>query len=273
MSSLVITLKSELALAELRQRYQLETGKPKRQALALQELFHRLAGGIDAASLDVQTGSAAPVAASGTWTLASCVATDVASVGGVSFTFTSTPTLSTDVEVDVPAAKAFASASDISLVTGYITEASHGFETGDVGQLTTDDTLPAGFSLSTDYWVIKISSGVYQLASSLANALAGIQIKPTDVGVGNQTFTLTADTYNASKLAAAVNAHATIGQLVKATYDGAIVTVTALQKGVVGNFIQFGDSDTTITSSGSGYLAGGTGGATDTAVHYALGIA
>lgn len=272
-STIVITVKSELSQAHAQQYYQPSATKPKEAAIALQNLFHRLASGVDAGSIDIQTAATAPVAASGTFTLASVIATDIANVGGVDFTFTSSPTLETDVEVDVPSAKAFASASDISIVNGNITESAHGYETGDIGRLTTSSALPAGFALSTDYYVIKISSGVYRLASSLANAQAGIQIIPTDIGVGNQTFTLTVNTYNAAKLAAAINAHSTIGKLVVATAAAAVVTVTALQKGVCGNFIQISDPDSTITTSGSGYLTGGTGGAQEAVVHYALGIA
>lgn len=274
-SSIVITVKSdELTQAQAQQRYQLPTGNPKEEARALADLFHRAASGAVSLNVDVQTAAAAPVAASGTWTLASVIATDVASVAGVDFTFTSSPTLSTDVEVDVPSAKAFASATDISLVSGQITESSHGYATGDIGQLSTSSALPTGFAASTDYYVIRDSANAYRLASSAANAAAGIAIIPTAVGTGNQTLTLTVNTYVAASLAAAVNAHATVSQVVVATAAGAVVTVTARQKGVVGNFIQFSDGDSTITSAPtSGYLAGGTGGATDARVNYTLGVA
>lgn len=197
--------------------------------------------------------------ASGTWTLVSVVATDEADVGGVAFVFTATPTLQTHVLVTVPTASVLASATDVNISTGALTEAAHGFLTGDVGRLTTSNTLPAGFALSTDYYVINVSSGVYKLASSMANALAGTAIVPTTTGTGNQTFTLTADTFKARKLSEAVNAHTTISDIVHATYIGNVVTVTARNSGTVGNFIQFTDQDTTITSSGAGYLAGATG--------------
>ncbi len=271
-STIVLTVQSELSQAHLQQRFQLETGRPKEEAVELQSLFAQLASGNLSGTVDVQTAAAAPVAASGTWTLVSVIATDVASVAGVDFTFTASPTLSTDVLVTVPSAKAFASSTDISIVTGKITESAHGYATGDVGRLSTSNALPTGFATSTDYFVIYVSSGVYQLASSLANALAGIPIVPTTTGTGNQTFTVTVNTWTAASLAAAVNAHATVGQVVLASYAAGVVTVTAKQKGVVGNFIQLSDGDTTITSSGSGYLTGGTGGATDTAVNYSFGL-
>lgn len=272
MSSLVFTVKMEETQAVLQQLYQLNSNGPRREAKEIENLMRALASGSKRGSIDVQTGSANPVAASGTWTLASVVDTDVVSVGGVDFTFTSSASLETDVNVTVASAKAFASASDISIVSGAITESSHGYLTGDVGRLTTSGSLPTGFALSTDYHVIRVDANTYKLASSQANALAGIAIIPSAVGSGNQTFTPVSDKCLAYRLAAAVNAHSTLQYVVKATAALAVVTVTARQAGLVGNFIQFTDSDSTITSSGSGYLAGGTGGATDTAVTYALGI-
>jgi phage tail sheath gpL-like len=169
MASLVITLKSSEA-AELKG----ESGAPHESLQAIQNHLTALASGNAKGKVYAQSASADPVAASGTWTLASVIATDTASVGGVTFTFTSSPVAETDVEVD---------------------------------------------------------------------------------GADN--------TADAAALAAAVNAHSTISKIVTATSSGAVVTVTAKQRGVVGNFIQFTDGDSTITSSGSGYLAGGTGGASD----------
>lgn len=270
-STVQITVKLDDTQAHAQQFFQ-HAGKPREQAHALAQLFKDLGAGQKSAAVDVQTGGAAPVAASGTWTLVSVIATDVASCGGVDFTFTATPSLETDVMVTVPSAKAFASSTDISLVNGAITETAHGYATGDVGQLTTSGSLPTGFSASTDYYVIKISDDSYALATSYANALAGTRVVPTAVGSGNQTLTLTANSYKAKQLSDAVNAHSTLGDVVTATWAANVVTVAAKQKGVVGNFIQFTDSDSTIASSGSGYLAGGTGGAMDDAVSNSLGL-
>lgn len=267
MTTLSISISSELEAGRLTELFATSSSQDHEALLELSKYFAALASGHASGVVKVASSATAPVQASGTWTLASVVATDACTVGATTFTFTSTPSLSTDVEVDVPSAKAFASATDISTVTGLILESSHGYATGDVGQLTTSSALPTGFALSTDYYVIAISANSYKLASSLANAQAGIPIIPTAVGTGNQTFTLKADSYTAKQLAAAVNAHSTASKLVTATYDGsAVVTVTANQAGDVGNLIAFSDADTTITSSGSGYLAGGTGGAQSTPI-------
>ena len=179
--SLVLTVKLDDTQARALQFYQV-SGKPRQAAKALEQLFKDLGSQQQRGTIDVQSGSAAPVAASGTFTLASVVATDAITIGPTTFTFTSTPSLSTDVEVD-------------------------------------------GAS----------------------------------------------DTLDAAALAAAINAHATVSQVVTAEANSAVVTVTAKQKGVAGNFINISSADATITASAAN-LAGGTGGVTDTAVSNTLGL-
>lgn len=66
---------------------------------------------------------------------------------------------------------------------------NHGMETGDGPfQFTTGTTLPAGISLTTDYWAIKVSANEFEIATSLANALAGTQVDITDDGTGTHTI-------------------------------------------------------------------------------------
>ncbi len=55
-------------------------------------------------------------------------------------------------------------------------------------QLTTTGTLPAGLSLATDYYVIKVTDLTCQLATSYANAVAGTAINITDAGTGTHTI-------------------------------------------------------------------------------------
>lgn len=92
---------------------------------------------------------------------------------------------------DTPAAANFAT-TDVNTTNDTITETAHGFLTGLKGQFTTTTTLPAGLSLSTDYWVIKVDDNTYKVATSLANAQAGTQVDITDQGTGTHTFTATA---------------------------------------------------------------------------------
>lgn len=66
---------------------------------------------------------------------------------------------------------------------------SHGFITGLKVQATTAGTLAVPLVVSTDYYAIKIDADYFQLASSLANALAGTPIAITNAGVTSTTLT------------------------------------------------------------------------------------
>ncbi len=270
-NSLVITVSSERSVADLA-RYMRGTGEPRTECIQLKELFTRLASGDESGSFTVQTGTAAPVAASVTMTGVSVVATNAVSIGGVVFTYTASPTLSTDVMVTVPTAVVIGSGANLSATTGKMTSTAHGLVTGDLVRVSTGTTLPTGFAASTDYWVIKITADVFMIASSLANATAGLQIIPSTGGTGNQTFTVTPNTYKAQKLASAINAHATVGAVVVATYAANVTTVTALQKGVVGNFIATSQTSGSTITVATATLAGGTGGATSAPVTYSRGL-
>jgi len=83
--------------------------------------------------------------------------------------------------------------SDVDVSADTVTIATHGLPTGMKGQLTTTGTLPAGLSLSTDYFVIAVDENTIQLATTLANAQAGTKINITDQGSngGVHTFTPT----------------------------------------------------------------------------------
>lgn len=55
-------------------------------------------------------------------------------------------------------------------------------------QLTTTTTLPAGLSLATDYYVIKVTDTTIKFATSYANAVAGTAVDITDAGTGTHTI-------------------------------------------------------------------------------------
>lgn len=99
----------------------------------------------------------------------------------------------------------------------------------------------------------------------------------TFTGTGTPTTSLHFETdgtndADAAALCAAINAHTTANKLVKAEVSSNVVTVTALQQGVVGNSIVFSETGSTITCTGSGFLASGAGGAGDVGKVYTLGI-
>jgi hypothetical protein len=54
--------------------------------------------------------------------------------------------------------------------------------------LTTTTTLPAGLSLATDYFIIKVSDTTCKFATSYANAVAGTAIDITSTGTGVHTI-------------------------------------------------------------------------------------
>lgn len=60
--------------------------------------------------------------------------------------------------------------------------------TGTRVRLTTTTTLPAGLSLATDYYVIRLSNTTFSLATTYANAVAGTAINITDAGTGTHTI-------------------------------------------------------------------------------------
>jgi hypothetical protein len=69
----------------------------------------------------------------------------------------------------------------VDSATGYALHTAHGLNTGD-GPVQT----PSGGT--TDYWIICVDPDHFQLASSRANALAGIAVGFTDAGTGTQKF-------------------------------------------------------------------------------------
>lgn len=182
MASLTITLKTDESQSLLQQKFQLNSNKAREAALALSEHFKAVASGVSRASVDVHTGSADPVAASGTFTLASVVEDEAVTIGAVTLTAKDSPS------------------------------GENQFQTGGAS-----------------------------------------------------------DTADAVVLAAAINAHSVLSQVVTATSAAAVVTVMAKQKGVAGNQIPISETGTTITASGS-FLSGGTGGVTDAASTFSLGL-
>ena len=62
-------------------------------------------------------------------------------------------------------------------------------ETGTAVTVSTTTTLPAGLAASTNYFLIKLSSTTFKLATTVALASAGTPIDITDAGTGTHTVT------------------------------------------------------------------------------------
>jgi len=70
--------------------------------------------------------------------------------------------------------------ADVNTGTDAITATAHGLGTGDGPcRLTSGVTLPAGLSLATDYWIIKVDANTVKLASSIVNAYANTAVDIT----------------------------------------------------------------------------------------------
>jgi len=67
---------------------------------------------------------------------------------------------------------------------------AHGLETGDGAALVSNagGGLPAPLAAATDYYVIKVDADNFKLATTLANAYAGVAIDITTNGTGVQTL-------------------------------------------------------------------------------------
>lgn len=89
-SSLVVTISSEESQSLNQQLHQL-SGQPKRNMLELSQLFKDLASHRRRGTISIQTASAAPVAASGTITIASIQADDTVTIGKTTLTGKSSP--------------------------------------------------------------------------------------------------------------------------------------------------------------------------------------
>lgn len=76
-----------------------------------------------------------------------------------------------------------AAASDVCTTTGddIITD------TGTQVTFSTTDTLPAGLSTSTTYYLVYQSTTTFKVATTLANAIAGTVVDITDTGTGTHT--------------------------------------------------------------------------------------
>lgn len=79
--------------------------------------------------------------------------------------------------------------ADVDVVENTVTKAAHGLITGQTFTLTTSGVLPAGLALLTTYYAITVSSSVFKVASSLANALAGTAVDIT-AAAGGGTHTV-----------------------------------------------------------------------------------
>lgn len=85
---------------------------------------------------------------------------------------------------DMPNAGSFTAATDDTC-----TRVSHGMKLGQIVQLSSSGTLPAGLSANTNYYVVPLTADTFKLSTSLANAKSGTFVDITSTGSGTHTIT------------------------------------------------------------------------------------
>lgn len=106
--------------------------------------------------------------------------------------------------------------------------------------------------------------------------IAGVELTGDDTPEGDDQFSSGGtNAVDAASLAAVINAHPVLSTIVAATVpaSSAVVTVTCLTPGIIGNYLTLVSSNgTRLAVTGSGYLASGTGGNDGAFTTYALGL-
>ncbi len=85
---------------------------------------------------------------------------------------------------------AILTATFTAAVTNIITSNAHGLSNGDMVVFTTSDTLPAGLSTGTVYWVRDVTTNTFKVASTSSVDGGGPVVDITDTGTGTHTFTV-----------------------------------------------------------------------------------
>lgn len=111
---------------------------------------------------------------------------------------------------------------DVTTGTDNIAETGHGLATGDTCILTTSGTLPAGLSLLTTYYVIRVDADNIKLAATAELAAAGTAVNITAAaGGGNHVVNYTAIRWvTQSKTGTTINANGDFYILFKAEVAG-----------------------------------------------------
>lgn len=102
--------------------------------------------------------------------------------------------------------------------------AAHGLTTGDGPfYVSTGTTLPAGLAATTYYWARVLTADRFALSTTKANALDGVVVDLTDIGVGTQTVSIVGVDTTLEELTVTAHGLAT-GQLVRLTTNGTLPT-------------------------------------------------
>ncbi len=151
----------------------------------------------------------------------------------------------------------------VARLANYLERASCGFEVATIAAQYSA-TNPVAASATITCASVAVDDTV-----TIGNTVLTAKASPSTENQFSQAGSNTAD---GASLAAVINVHSVLSLAVAATASNGVVTVTALQKGVLGNHVNLTSSDgATLAVTGSGHLTGGTGGATSTAQVYTCG--
>jgi hypothetical protein len=90
----------------------------------------------------------------------------------------------------IPLLAPFSATFTVTIATpGVITQNGHGLQVGDPVVPTTSGALPTGYTAGTEYYVTNRATNTYQLATTIANALAGTGIATSGSQSGTHTMT------------------------------------------------------------------------------------
>lgn len=170
-------------------------------------------------------------------------------VAGETYHFDVSVNLLADVDIDIVAGSTDVAITTVTAATDILTKVAHGMLTG-AGPyyVSTSSALPAGLTVNTPYWVIRIDDDSFKLATSAANASAGTAIDITTAGTGTQTVVRTGNDVLAEGIVAAFNA------VVGKNYTAALAGVTGSKTWTVtasaaGNWFAIGVDHDLITSA------------------------
>lgn len=126
----------------------------------------------------------------------------------------------------------------------------------------------------SDDTALAFASGTVTVASIQADdtiTISGVTLTGKASPAGESQFDSDgSDTVVATAIAACINAHSSLVGIVTASSSAAVVTISAAQKGLMGNAITLASSDNTRLAVSAARLANGTG-AGESAVTYSLG--
>lgn len=147
----------------------------------------------------------------------------------------------------------------------FFKKCSMGSENASVDVQYNTDAAPVAASATATCASVSVDDTI-----TIAGVVLTAKASPANEAQFSQAGSNTAD---GASLASVINAHSVLSKIVVASADTGVVTITCLTKGIIGNYLTLVSSNgTRLAVTGSGFLAGGTGGINASAVTYPAGL-